>query len=206
MKRWMMVLTWVLAVGCSGPAPKAQPETQEKPPVVEAQAEETPEPGSEPEEPVASTGPTYDVSSPSLDAFLSYAMITGLAEDAMPVEMAEAIAEERSGQLFVGGKCPICSPVQDAFRAHVASGVTGESRLPEAIAAGFQSEDIQVQRAALRDVTKRYVHRAYERLGMDTRAQAEMAAMIEAGRKQGMGAMGGAMDYCPSCDGAANIL
>jgi hypothetical protein len=173
-----------------------------------------------------------DASGETLDRFLFFATLEGLAEDAMPDEAVKAVLEkdaEGNHRNFVYG-CPVCTPVAEGFRAFAMRrdflfsrkmwdpltgrpdpALGGEARpSPVArLAARLAGEDRKARGAALHEFVSRCTERRLARLRHTPEQVEGWRRIFEEGRKKGMSVLeaskGFDMKSCPSCDGTCGL-
>lgn len=140
--------------------------------------------------------------------FLTLAVKRGLYLDGIGSRLAMDIHDERGGRLWVG-KCPICGPVQDAFRVHagfvqadnLGHNLAGAALHPIAEALDANQE---VRHRALGQAVNRWVKDATRAFEVSDADQKRLQQELAGDRKQGMSLKPDAFMYCPSCDGATS--
>jgi hypothetical protein len=138
--------------------------------------------------------------------FLFMAVLEGLTEDGADPALLRPILD-RADDHFVA-KCPICMPVSHALRVYAGTPdvplyqARGRG-FPAELAEGLASGDRARRLRALEETVARYVARRFERVRMDASDRAELRALLEEGKKDGMSMLApGFGDRCPSCAGA----
>jgi hypothetical protein len=216
MRRWILAGAAAAAVAAIGAAAAAKGGGSHAPPA--------------PAAPAAEEGkPRYPAPAPDLGAFLFFATLEGLCEDALPDDAVEAVLErdaEGRYRNFVYA-CPVCSPVLEGFRAfamrrkfyYARKGVDvsgGDPLAPgpcavESIAARLRDPDPKARGAALRDLVQRNVERRIERLRLTEEEAGAWRIRFAEGMKKGMAllrepSIAGPFAHksCPSCDGATD--
>lgn len=140
----------------------------------------------------------------SLGQFLKEAILSGLKEDAFPLNHARWIAENES--VFFVTKCPICLPVQDAFRDYIKNYEEKMSKVPNELLDGVVLGKVEEKKINFSKIVNRYVDRYFENSDMNEREINDMRAKLEEGRKVGMSRKSDSFGpFCPSCDGACKI-
>ncbi len=141
--------------------------------------------------------------------FLRDAVVQGLKEDGADRNFVQ---ESLTGQDLFVLKCPVCEPVRKGFieygYAKSAQNPPIGPGIPKDVVDELKKPDRLARLKAVERLVDRYVSRHYDRLKMTGEERRKMRAVLEDGKKEGMGLkeMGpnkGLFDFCPSCNGAA---
>jgi hypothetical protein len=135
--------------------------------------------------------------------FIFQSVLTGLADDGVPRELAKALAQAQDD--FVS-KCRICGMTRKALFAYSelqnAPAAKDGKGLPENLAKRLKSDKTETRHAALRELTQRYIEQGFAKLAPTPEQKDAMKKELEQLRKVAMGALPAGQKYCPSCDGA----
>jgi hypothetical protein len=139
-----------------------------------------------------------------MDDFLRMSVRFGLETDQFPVETAAAILENEHN--FVP-KCPVCTPVQAAFRDYVQQGRrSAKTNMEESELAALTGADKDLRQTSFRDLIARYTSQFYQELDFTEGERAFIESELAAARKTGMGYKPESFGlFCPSCDGACQM-
>ncbi len=143
---------------------------------------------------------------PDMGKFLFMAVLNGLHNDGVDLELAKDIATEKHGSYFVG-KCPVCGPVSSAFYAYYKGASSGWGKgLDEDTMKKLRSKKDKVRHMAFKMLVQKYVQARFANHKMTDAEKQAMRARLKNGRKRGMGVKSGSFGkFCPSCDGACKI-
>jgi hypothetical protein len=141
---------------------------------------------------------------PSVDEFMETAVLEGLKADGFPLDQAKWVMQNEN-KLFVG-KCPICTPTEDAFREYIQDYSVAKIETPNDILIGLSKDNTVDMQKAFSQLISRYVDMHFERLELHARDKSEMLKELEAARKVGMSRKSDSFGaFCPSCDGACKV-
>jgi hypothetical protein len=140
--------------------------------------------------------------------FVFYAVLEGLYDDGADPKTMKRLLDE--GPHFVDG-CPICEPARHAIKVYVAAPnlwLKQPSRgfgtgLPKEIGEALAKDDRALRLKGLENLVARYAQARFDKLRFTDKERKEMQALLQSGKKLGMGALRqGFGDECPSCEGA----
>lgn len=155
---------------------------------------------------VAGLAQEWEASNKSASVFMRLAVKRGLYLDGVGARLAMDVANERGGPLWVT-KCPICRPVEAAFREHAGYvqakdlGADLAGARPHPLTKALDA-DQEVRHKALGHAVNGWVKDAIRAFRIGDADQKRLKSELAGDRKQGMSLKPDAFMYCPSCDGA----
>ena len=143
---------------------------------------------------------------PDAAEFVRQAIVDGLKEDGVPLELATQLAKHDKDFL---GKCNICIPSKKAFADYSDRRVQPVAKegkgLPEELVKRLKSDKAEVRQPALRELVGRYMERASAKGDLSAEQKTALQAKLEQWRKDMSGALPTGQKFCPSCDGACRL-
>ena len=135
--------------------------------------------------------------------FLTGAVLAGLTEDGVPRGLAATLAKDDAN--FVA-KCVICKATREALTKYGdGTDPVKAGRLTDAMRKRLESADRDARHAALRELTRAYTDRAFDRAKLSAADRKAYTEAYQDMRKEAAGGLPKGQPFCPSCDGACGI-